>query len=383
MAAWYGYGNKASVDEDEMKGQPAITMKTQGVNEVVRPTTTAARYVVGGGGYKGRNNLRDTLDKLGKVKDFLDQDDTEMIVPTNLSRPGPNRATRPSWPKLAYFGQMKMKKEDDEKGIPGFNNQEGFTPADKAEDSSKKPDNFWEDEDDREVESIAPNNRGSNPYPNDIVMKPTNYRGTAAMDAPCRDDRQSYGVNNNSSDEDNSNKVKESEEMPNFPNRNGQHNNSESNPYEDYKTKHEKPNMSNGGDIKNSKKSVTQDSAASMHRTGDLPNTNRQHKDDDDGQKKNNIAPRTYVKPNISSGWQDYYYNGSLKRNGNYSQGGYSYNRAQRWKEITPNPPPQLLQYGGGGSGGVYPYFQPVYPRAVIDSKRAEKKYNGLLLTEN
>nr|GMD42097.1 uncharacterized protein LOC109181758 isoform X2 [Ipomoea batatas] len=281
MAARYGFGGKASVDEDDMKGQPAIT---------------AGRYVLGGG-YKGkgRNNLRDTLDKFGKVKDFLNHDHTEMVVPTNLSRP------------------------------------------DKAEDSSKKPNNknFCQDHDDVD-DSIVPNNLGPNPYPNNNVIKPTNNRGTA-MDPP-KDDKQSYGVNNTPS-----NKMK-------------------------------KQNMEMGG--LNSKASITQDSPP-MHRTNGFPNMNWQ--DQDDESKKNNIrpTPRTLVsnKPNMSNGWQDYnYYDDTPLK----PQGRYNYNnRAHRWKEITPNPPPQLRY------GGAYPNLRPVYRRPVIDSKWAEKKYNGVLLTDN
>nr|GLL37210.1 uncharacterized protein LOC109181758 isoform X2 [Ipomoea trifida] len=248
MAARYGFGGKASVDEDDMKGQPAIT---------------SGRYVLGGG-YKGkgRNNLRDTLDKFGKVTDFLNHDHTEMVVPTNLSRP------------------------------------------DNAEDSLKKPNNnFCRVQDD--VDSIVPNNLGSNPSPNNNVIKPTNFRGTA-MDPP-KDDKQFYGVNNTPSNKDNSNK------------------------------------------------------------------------DQDDESKKNNIrpTPRTLVsnKPNMSNGWQDYsYYDDAPLK----PQGRYNYNnRAHRWKEITPNPPPQLRY------GGAPPNLRPVYRRPVIDSKWAEKKYNGVLLTDN
>nr|GMD43659.1 uncharacterized protein LOC109181758 isoform X1 [Ipomoea batatas]GMD48238.1 uncharacterized protein LOC109181758 isoform X1 [Ipomoea batatas]GMD48239.1 uncharacterized protein LOC109181758 isoform X1 [Ipomoea batatas] len=433
MAARYGFGGKASVDEDDMKGQPAIT---------------GGRYVLGGG-YKGkgRNNLRDTLDKFGKVKDFLNHDHTEMVVPTNLSRPGPNKATRPSWPKYTNFGQMMMttkKEDDDEKG-----NQESVAPADKAEDSSKKSNNnFCQVQDD--VDSIVPNNLGSNPSPNNNVIKPTNYRGTA-MDPP-KDDKQSYGVNNTPSNkvkesssncytmdhdrsdgkgqgplctinfgpkkhsdyvsegigqvkkqniEDNSNKVKDSsgncidqgspysvkiepkQHLDHVSDGRGQDppytiNFGPKQQHSDYGSddigQMKKQNMEMGG--LNSKASITQDSPP-MHRTNGFPNMNWQNQDDES--KKNNIrpTPRALVsnKPNMSNGWQDYnYYDDAPLK----PQGRYNYNnRAHRWKEITPNPPPQLRY------GGAPPNYRPVYRRPVIDSKWAEKKYNGVLLTDN
>ncbi|XP_019187215.1 PREDICTED: uncharacterized protein LOC109181758 isoform X2 [Ipomoea nil] len=325
MAARYGFGGKASVNEDDMKG----------------------RYVFGGG-YKGkgRNNLRDTLDKFGKVKDFLNHDDTEMVVPTNLSRPGPNMATRPSWPKLTNFGQMMMvtKKEDDDDDEKG--NQESFTPADKAaEDSSKKrPNNKFCLQDQGDVDSIiVPNiNLGSNPYPNNNVIKPTNYRGTA-MDPP-KDDKLSYGVNNTSSNK-----------AP--------------------------PCSVNFGPKQHS------DYVSDSRGQGPPYTVNfgpkQQHSDyvsDCIGQiKKQNMEMAGWVtnKPNISNGWQDYY---SYEDAPLKPQGRYIYNnRAQRWKEITPNPPPQLrLRYGG-----AYPNLRPAYRRPVIDSNWAEKKYNGVLLTDN